>query len=206
MLLCDIGNSRYHFYYKGKIWHESIDITPKIDPMFGSEIYALSVQKEALERLQRNYNVYLLNHLVSLDTNYKGLGVDRSAACLAIDDGVVVDAGSAITVDVIESSVHLGGFILPGINRYQAIYASISALLAKNINLAVSLDLLPQNTADAISYGILASIIQTIKQTAKNKKIYFTGGDGAFLAKFFPNSIVDNILVFKGMQKIIKEM
>ena len=41
---------------------------------------------------------------------------------------------------------------------------------------------------------------------AKVKKIYFTGGDGKFFAKFFENSIFDNTLVFKGMQKALKDI
>ena len=37
----------------------------------------------------------------------------------------------------------------------------------------------------------------------KNKKIYFTGGDGKFLSRFFENAIYDDLLIFKGMQNII---
>ncbi|MGP1561040.1 MAG: type III pantothenate kinase [Helicobacteraceae bacterium] len=202
MILCDIGNSRYHFYFKGKIWHEDVKVAPNFDAK-GHKIYAISVNDAALERLQNSYSVILLNSFAALDTSYTGLGIDRATACLAIENGIVVDAGSAITVDVMQSFVHLGGFILPGLSRYQSIYGSISPILARSINLAVDLESLPQDTADAISFGIIGSIVELIKKTAKGKKIYFTGGDGAYLAKFFPNSIVDNSLVFKGMQKII---
>lgn len=207
MILCDIGNSRYHFYCKGKTWSHDASSVPKIDTQqLGDEIFAISVRDDAYERLAREYSVTLLNDVVDFDTNYKGLGIDRAAACMAIDDGVVVDAGSAITVDIMQNAIHLGGFILPGISRYQDVYARISPLLAKSINLAVDLESLPQSTGDAISFGMLGSIVEIIRKTAKGKKIYFTGGDGAFLAKFFDNSIVDNILVFKGMEKLLRRL
>lgn len=207
MVLCDIGNSRFHFYYKGKVWHEKVDTVPKINvPNFDNKIYVVSVNDEALRKLQKEYEVILLNDKIDFDTTYSGLGIDRAIACSAIDDGVVVDAGSAITVDIMQNGIHLGGYILPGLNRYENIYSSISPKLAKSINLAIDIDALPQNTGDAISYGIIASIVEIIKKTAKIKKIYFTGGDGAYLGKFFDNSIVDNLLVFKGIEKVIKEI
>jgi type III pantothenate kinase len=93
---------------------------------------------------------------------------------------------------------------LPGIEKFRKSYKNISSKLDKQLNLNIDLNLLPQNTMDAISYGIIASIVNLLKQSVKNKKIFFTGGDGAFLARFFDNAIVDNLLVFKGMQKVIK--
>ncbi|MDE5591995.1 MAG: pantothenate kinase, partial [Helicobacter sp.] len=61
------------------------------------------------------------------------------------------------------------------------------------------------NTRDEISFGVLKSILVIIENTAKNKKIYFTGGDGKFLSRFFKNCIYDNLLIFKGMQNVISE-
>lgn len=205
MILCDIGNSRFHFYYKGKIWHESIARDPKLEKYGNEKIYAVSVNEEGLERLKKTHEVVLINDHIDFDTTYKGIGADRAIACMAAPDGVVVDAGSAITVDIMEGGIHLGGYILPGLNRYEKIYASISPKLAKSLNLSVDIEALPQNTADAISYGIIASIVNIIKNSAKRKKVFFTGGDGAFFAKYFESSIVDKTLVFKGIEKIIKE-
>ena len=44
-----------------------------------------------------------------------------------------------------------------------------------------------------------------LKHTTQTKKMYFTGGDGKFFAKYFENSIFDNTLIFKGMQQALKE-
>ena len=94
-------------------------------------------------RLQELYPCEDLEPRVRLDTNYRGLGIDRAVACLSVEDGLVVDAGSAITVDVIQGGVHLGGYILPGIGKYQRLYAAVSPRLKKAINFAVEIDSLP---------------------------------------------------------------
>ena len=76
-------------------------------------------------------------------------------------------------------------------------------ILDCGINLSVPLDTFPQNTKDAVSYGVLKPIMLLIENFSKNKKIYFTGGDGKFLSRFFENAIYDDLLIFKGMQNII---
>ena len=145
-----------------------------------------------------------LTPYLELDTTYKGLGVDRIASCMAIHDGVIVDAGSAITIDIMQQGIHLGGFIMPGIAQYRKMFSCI-AILDCEMNLAIDLEVFPQNTRDALSYGMLKSIVLTLKNASKNKKIYFTGGDGKFLSHFFENSFYDDLLVFKGMQKSIQD-
>jgi type III pantothenate kinase len=70
----------------------------------------------------------------------------------------------------------------------------------------VNLDILPHNTKDAISYGAMIAIVGAIKEASRNKFIYFTGGDGKFLSRFFKNRLaVDDTLIFKGMMKLIRE-
>ena len=85
-------------------------------------------------------------------------GVDRRALCLSRDNGIFVDAGSAITVDVMENGGYQGGFILPGIRAYLRCYADISPVLETEINETVDMAQLPLTTKDGISYGIIASI------------------------------------------------
>ena len=109
-------------------------------------------------------------------------------------------------IDVMEDNVHLGGYIMPGISSYKDFYKDISKVLDVSLDLSVNLHILPSSTKEAVSFGILKSILLMLKHTSSSKKIYFTGGDGKFFAKFFDNSIFDNTLVFKGMQKALKEM
>lgn len=203
MLLCDIGNSYFHFFYKGRVWREEANKLTKKNKDF--IIYYISVNERNEKKLLESHNNCLnIDKFVNLDTIYTGLGVDRKIACLSVKNGVIVDSGSAITIDIMQEGIHLGGYILPGIDSYRKLFFNIEALKME-FNLGVSLNSLPQNTQDAISYGCLKSIIVTIQDVSKENYIYFTGGDGKFLSKFFSNSIYDNTLIFKGMTKIIKE-
>ncbi|NOX15475.1 MAG: type III pantothenate kinase, partial [Epsilonproteobacteria bacterium] len=140
-----------------------------------------------------------------IDTIYQGLGIDRIAACTAINDGMVVDAGSAITVDIMSNSLHLGGFILPGLSAYEQTFSHISEKLSFKLNMGVDFEALPQKTSDALSFGVIKPILMILKDSCKDKKIYFTGGDGKFFSKYFTNSIYDRTLIFRGMKKIVEE-
>lgn len=203
MILCDIGNSYFHFFYKGRIWREEANKLTKKNKDF--VIYYISVNNRNEKKLLESHgNCLNIEKFVKLDTIYQGLGIDRKVACISIKNGVIVDSGSAITIDIIQEGIHLGGYILPGIDSYRKLFANIETLKME-FNMGVSLASLPQNTKDAVSYGCLKSIILTIQDVSKDNYIYFTGGDGKFLSRFFNSSIYDNTLIFKGMTKIIKE-
>ncbi len=205
VILCDIGNSFLHFYYSGRIWRESpnnIAIKKQDIP-----IYYISVNPNSEKRLLDSHKKCInLEPYIDLNSGYIGLGVDRKAACKAVSDGIIIDAGSAITVDIMENDVHLGGYILPGITSYRDLYQKISSSLDVQPDFSVNLYTPPQNTRQAVSFGILKSILLMLRHTTQSKKMYFTGGDGKFFAKFFENSIFDNTLVFKGMQKAIQDI
>lgn len=204
MLLCDVGNTFLHFYHNGKIWKEKpYALTQKKEDI---PLYYISVN-DRFERCLLASHPYCVNiaQYIELEGEYDGLGIDRKAACRAIVDGVIVDAGSAITVDVMHEGIHIGGYIMPGLGSYRKMCAEISPILDREIEPGVSLYALPQNTRDALSFGAIKSIILMIKNTSKTKKIYFTGGDGKFFSRFFESSIYDNTLVFKGMQKALEK-
>ncbi|MBD5166946.1 MAG: type III pantothenate kinase [Helicobacter sp.] len=204
MVLCDIGNSYLHFYYSGRVWKvqaERLERDEALLPMY----YVSVNQKKTKYLLEMFPEAINLTPYMLLDTAYIGLGADRIAACKGVSDGVIVDAGSAITIDVMQDNMHLGGCILPGLAVYGKMYRAISPMLGSELNLAIEFNAFPQNTRDALSYGALKSIILTIESIAKNKKLYFTGGDGKFLARFFTGAIQDDSLVFKGMLRTIAE-
>lgn len=202
MLLCDIGNTFFHFFYRGRVWREEPNALTRKNEDYC--IYYISVNaRNERKLLESHSNCQNIADLIALDTIYKGLGIDRKAACFGIDNGIIIDAGSAITIDIIQERVHLGGYIMPGIESYKKMFSKIDVLNVE-FNLGVSLDSIPQNTRDAVSYGCLKSIVLSIESVAKDNFIYFTGGDGKFLSRFFPNSLFDNTLVFKGMQKALE--
>ena len=203
MILCNIGNTNATFLEDGKI--SRMKISEFKSYKSEKKVYFISVNDEILNLLKDNKMFVNLEPFFTIDTIYQGLGVDRIAACYSINNGVIVDAGSAITVDIMANSIHLGGYILPGISSMLNAYKSISPRLDITINSQIDIDALPQKTADAVSYGIIKPIITLLDKLAGDKKVYFTGGDGDFLSKFFKYAICDKMLVFRAMQKLITE-
>jgi len=194
MLLYDVGNTNIKCYKDGKI-----TIVKEFDDQ--EKFYYISVNS----KIKDFKNGIDLAPYFKLNTNYKGMGIDRVAACYAIDDGVVVDAGSALTVDVMEKGVHKGGFIMVGINAYKESFANISPALRFDIDESIDIEKLPQNTHQALNFATFKSVYLMIKDVAKDKPLYFCGGDGEIFSRYFENSIYKKDLVFEGMKKVIKE-
>ena len=201
MILCDIGNSTFHFYIDGK--EKKYSLNEEL-PSLKQKIYYISVNKSASEKLKIFYDELIdLEPYITFETSYKGMGLDRKVACLGAQNSVIVDAGSAITVDIIKDGKHEGGFILPGLNSLKGIYPQISHKLSFDFNTKVNLDKIPLCTQDAISYGIIQSIIRPIIKASKKQRVVFTGGDGEFLSQFIKNSIYKKDLIFNNMRGII---
>lgn len=203
MILCDIGNTSYHFLINGKekkfFFNEELEY-------FDEKVYYISVNKEAEQKLKLYCkNLINLENILDFKTQYKGMGLDRKVACLKQDNAIIIDAGSAITVDIMENSIHQGGFILPGLKYLKDIYPKISPILACEINLKLNLDKIPLNTQDAISYALIKAIITPIKEISKNKKIIITGGDAKILEMFLSNSICNEHLIFDNMKGLIND-
>lgn len=201
MILCDIGNSTFHFLIKGKeqkfFLHEEL-------PSLNETICFISVNDKATAKLLSRYpNAINLEHYVKFETQYVGMGIDRKVACLGLRDGVIVDAGSAITVDVMKEGKHQGGFILPGIRKLKETYAQISPKLDFDLALKQNFDKIPQNTKDAISYSILKAIVLPIQEVAHNQTVVLTGGDASLLHEYIQNSTCKNELIFENMKGII---
>ena len=201
MILCDIGNTTFHFLIKEK--HKKYFLNEKI-PKFNDEIYYISVNEKATRKLLKNNpEAKNIEEIMNFQTSYKGLGKDRALACSFHDDVVIVDAGSAITVDVMENAIHQGGFILLGMRSFISSYPKISKKLKFSFEKDINLDKIPLQTKDAIQYAMLKSIILPIKEVSLNKNIIFTGGDGEVLSKYFENSIYKKDLIFENMKRII---
>lgn len=201
MILCDIGNSTFHFCINGQqqkcFMHEEL-------PTLNETIYFISVNDKATAKLLNQYpSAVNLEHDVKFETDYEGMGIDRKVACLGLTDGVIVDAGSAITVDVMKDGKHQGGFILPGVRKLHEVYANISPKLDFDLALKLNLDKIPQNTKEAISYSILKAIVLPIEEIAHNQTVLLTGGDAKMLSEYIKNSICKDDLIFENMKGIM---
>jgi type III pantothenate kinase len=119
------------------------------------------------------------------------LGVDRWLAMVAAFDKIrgaclIVDAGSAITLDAIDDrGQHLGGYIVPGLAmQARSLLAGTDILAPEELRfggLALGV-----STQAAIENGILSMVIAWIlsaKRRATNNPVLFvTGGDASVLS------------------------
>ncbi|RUM67053.1 MAG: pantothenate kinase [Sulfurimonas sp.] len=203
MLLCDSGNTSMHFYDGST--HTYKQSVEEFDGLIDScKVYYINVNPDLETTLQQMPNWINLQSYVNAEKYYDGMGIDRIMACEAVDEGIVIDAGSAITVDVMHQGVYGGGFICPGIHAMQASYANISSRLSNSFNFELDLDKMPKNTQDSISYGFLRLLYGEVMR--HNKPIIITGGDARHLHKVFQHATVDELLIFKGMKQMIPKI
>ncbi len=203
MLLADIGNTRVHIFDGQSILHFTHE--EAIAQYHSVPLLYICVNHNIKSRLEYIAPWEDISSSLSIDGEYETMGVDRKALCLSHLNGIFIDAGSAITVDIVRNGVYQGGFILPGIKAYLESYKMISPALDIALNRECSLVSLPRTTKDSVSYGIIASIKAVIDNHKTDLPLYFTGGDGEWLSSLFPNSTFDELLVFKGMQKALKD-
>jgi len=85
----------------------------------------------------------------------------------------------------------------------QKAYADISPRLGYSFNFDLDLDKMPKNSRDAVSYGYLRLLYSEIER--HDGELYVTGGDAQNIAKLFDNANVDELLIFKGMKKLIQK-
>jgi len=202
MLLCDIGNTSYHFLDTEYSYKKDVKI---FDPSSIKEkVYFISVNAALKEKLSGLDNWIDLAAFIDMDRYYETMGIDRIFAVEALKNAVVVDAGSAITVDIVKSGEFMGGFIYPGLRAMQETYKNISPALAYEFNFDLDLEILPKNSQDAISYGYLKTLF--LEVNSYDMPIVLTGGDALEFKNIFKDAKVDEMLIFKGMKKILKKI
>jgi len=200
MILCDVGNTSYHFLDGDNDYKQSVEsFNPK---SLKDKVYYICVNPKIKSVLDSLDNWIDISKDVSMISYYTTMGIDRIVACEAIEDGIIIDAGSAITVDVVSKGIFKGGFIYPGVKAMHKAYTDISSALDYHFNYELDITHLPKNSRDAISYGYLKTLHSEV--VSHNKDIYLTGGDAHKLSKIFPDAKINKMLIFDGMKKIIK--
>ncbi len=121
------------------------------------------------------------------------MGVDRWLAVIAAFHHVggacvVVDLGSAITLDVVDGDgVHQGGYIVPGL-RLMRESLRVGTNDVKVSASAMSAVTLGRSTTDAVNHGALRMVKSLVEAVATEmllspENIVLTGGDAALLQK-----------------------
>lgn len=176
-----------------------------------------------IQHLKSHSHLIFLDHntKIPIKNNYetpKTLGKDRLAAVIgahkifAKDTCVVVDAGTCITMDVIDNNgIYHGGNISPGIYmRRQAMHDFTDNLPL--VNLSYPNSFIGTNTEAALQNGILRgtiyeieTFIDSVSDVFGPVKVVFTGGDIKFFEEHLKFTIFASPnLVLKGLNEIIK--
>ena len=199
MLLCDIGNTSYHFLEGEKDYKkEVLSFNPET---IRERVFYICVNQEVSKLLEPLENWINLSQYIVINSYYQTMGVDRIFACEAVQNSIIIDAGSAITVDIVRDGVFEGGFIYPGTKAMSQTYRDISPALEYEFNFNLNLHTLPKNSQDAISYGYLKTLHSEV--ISHKLPILLTGGDAQKLSSIFPTATLDEMIIFKGMKKII---
>jgi len=148
------------------------------------------------------------------------LGIDRWLAVVAAFNQkksavCVVDCGSALTIDMVNNEgIHLGGFILPGLNM------SAKALLGQTHSVRFQDDALPEfvslgrDTASAVMNGVLLQAQSSIchawrlfkeecidDEKVDQVRLLITGGDASAVSKGLDlNFELQDDLVIQGLR------
>ena len=134
------------------------------------------------------------------------LGVDRWLAVLGLkslghESGIVVDVGTACTIDVLEKNRHVGGFILPGPRL------ACDALIANTDKIRYSTEppatLEPgSDTGECVVSGAWLTIVGAAKEIARQYPhcpLFLAGGEAATLIDLGVDGELVTDLVFDGL-------
>lgn len=144
--------------------------------------------------------------LINRYDDYQKLGVDRWLAMLAASQKysqgfIVVDAGTALTIDVVSQGQHLGGYILPGVRTAQMSLVVGTAQIQLDDNVGAQLGL-GQSTAECISHGVLRQLSVLIADVANDYPslpVLLSGGDLDKFKGLFPLAEICPDIVFDGL-------
>jgi len=204
MILADIGNTHIHIFKDSKI--SSIPANENRLQTIKDKLYYINVNPNLTSFLEAKKDWVNIDKYISLNGEYQGLGIDRKMACYGIENGIVIDAGSAITVDKMKNGIYQGGYIIPGFNQLNIAFKNISNRLDFMFNNKIDLTKLPKNSQDSITFGVFYSIVQGINSIQDDLPIYITGGSAKTLLPYLNNVKLEDDLLFKHMRNLLKDL
>lgn len=142
------------------------------------------------------------------------LGVDRWLAVLAASllsgfkKVLVVDCGSAITVDILDSGVHCGGYIVPGVRlMVNALFKDTSKV---KVAARAAQDGPGRSTSEAVNNGVLLMAVSFVEGVCRRYcsgaerewLLVLTGGDAAVVSAALNVGVAQQVrdeLVLEGL-------
>ncbi|MCS7299602.1 MAG: type III pantothenate kinase [Spirochaetia bacterium] len=153
--------------------------------------------------------------------NINEIGSDRLVDALAGkvlygSDCIIVDTGTATTIDVLRDGAYLGGVIMPGIQTsLYAIFQKASKI--PKISLDTPKRVVGKTTEECLRSGIILGLAKGIEGVINeifkelnysNFKVIFTGGlsDKIFELVNISNKFIDKELMLKGLKLIASRL
>ncbi len=141
------------------------------------------------------------------------MGVDRWLAMLAAWHRVqgaccIVDAGSAITVDLLDAEgTHLGGYILPGLRLMQTSLLGRTAEVRVETELETAALSPGRSTEEAVLHGAHFLLLALAERVSKGvpghegqQAVLVTGGDAEVLISYLQDAQLCPDLVLEGLE------
>jgi type III pantothenate kinase len=139
-----------------------------------------------------------------------GVGPDRLCAAAGAwsegsEEAVMVDAGTAVTVDLLSGGYFRGGSIFPGLSLLTGALHGGTALLPPIGELPDVIEPPGRSTSDAmiagITWGLVGAVRELVSRTlTEGADLWVTGGGGAFLAPHLGHPYrFEEDLVLKGL-------
>ncbi len=182
----------------------------------GDHLQACLAQRFARQHLHRLQPQAQVGKVITAYADPRGIGVDRwlallGAAKLSQSDAIIVDAGSAITVDLLKADgKHLGGAIMPGFYTPLARFKQILSMADFN-HPDISLTEIPGISTEScihISHDLedtayLRKLIDRwFRHLHKDAVLIVSGGDTHRISRHPEhNTMLIPDLVFQGMQQ-----
>lgn len=199
----------------------------------GEELLLSSVRKDLTSiileyKKQLAIHVFQYKNLDKITLDYKTpetLGIDRVLACAGGvrhtgTDVVVVDAGTACTVDLMTKDyIFKGGVILPGLPMLRYSMKALTPELPET-DFSLPAQFPGKTTRDAIRIGLNGGFMHSISRFIEeyvnkfeNVQILITGGDGRYVQEqlqglfnctFHENLVFDGMIAWKELNRTIE--
>ena len=186
-LFIDIGNSAVKWRTcDSEVFTEgadlfSLELLPKADSVWVSAVAHLNIVQAIKTQFSNVKLVEPLKQYGRLTLSYDDpskLGVDRFLAMLAALEHfpnqplLVIDAGSAVTFDVIDAKgMHQGGLIMPGLKALRESFAKFSTN-----DLSINTSELKNSTEGAWQSGTHAMLVSAVNSQIHNFELKYPGG------------------------------
>jgi len=197
------------------------DYIENIPTVVSSVVPSVNVVFEYFANKYGNGEVYFVNaqnyDKIFWNVNYpKEIGADRVCDVIAAkkdygDNCIVIDYGTAITIEVLRNGVYEGGAIIPGFAMMiNALFKGTAKLPL--VELKPSKVFVGKDTESNIQIGTINATVGAVKYVVDNiltefttvPKIIHTGGQSVFV-KDIVEGIIDKDLTLRGMYYFYEE-